>query len=101
MPQPRGSLPPLCHPPPPHTHPPPPAPAQIPPRLDGLKVYDEVGDEQVLLELALAWGSAVKVGGCGGGGGWRVCGVCVCEKWWASCECDGGGGQAGLVEVAR
>jgi hypothetical protein len=34
---------------------------QIPPRLDGLKVYDEVGDEQLLLELALAWGSAVKV----------------------------------------
>lgn len=34
---------------------------QIPPRLDGLKVYDEVGDEQVLLELALAWGSSIKV----------------------------------------
>jgi hypothetical protein len=35
---------------------------QIPPRLDGLKVYDDhVGDEQLMLEVAASWGSNSKV----------------------------------------
>lgn len=31
------------------------------PRIQGLKVYDEVGEEQVMVEVAAAWGSTCKV----------------------------------------
>jgi hypothetical protein len=35
---------------------------QLPPRLDGMKVYDDhVGDEQLMLEVATSWGSDSKV----------------------------------------
>jgi hypothetical protein len=34
---------------------------QVPPRLDGFKVYEESDDEQLMLEVAAAWGSLAKV----------------------------------------
>eukprot|EP00775_Hariotina_reticulata_P004857 gene4857-5102_t len=36
----------------------------IPPRLDGFKVYEESDDEQLMLEVAAAWGSLAKVTVC-------------------------------------
>lgn len=35
---------------------------QVPPRLDGIKVFDFPGsDEQLMMELAVSWGSASQV----------------------------------------
>eukprot|EP00879_Flechtneria_rotunda_P002198 GHRR01002384.1.p1 GENE.GHRR01002384.1~~GHRR01002384.1.p1 ORF type:complete len:790 (+),score=300.17 GHRR01002384.1:1478-3847(+) len=34
---------------------------KVPPRIDGLKVYDELGEEQLLMEVATSWGSNIKV----------------------------------------
>jgi Ca2+-dependent lipid-binding protein len=39
-----------------HTH-----TAQVPPRIDGIKVYEQGGDELVLMEVVVAWGSNLKV----------------------------------------